>query len=237
MWRGTLASSSFPSRWSCWQLTRSRYAHRSQFFQGFFQGPEWADQLRQPKSTWMAHRRTFAISVSVLHFSMNFSPLRLRVVPRHSTICSSTWSFSTHIPIVGLQSCAQGKWQVNSSSQAAGPAFQDEQTLVPFMLLRNLFTTKHELLIAFSYRRLRVSLFIRVEPGHFFGDLALHDIADVRRRMVVICVGFCPGVGFCQAVCDLQLTPPWEVFVTTLSQTVCTFECYINCPQAPRGGA
>ena len=65
-----------------------------------------------------------------------------------------------------------------------GPAFQDEQNLGVFHgLLRTLFTTKREFIIAFKDHHLRASLFIRVEPGYFFGDLALHDIADVRRMV------------------------------------------------------
>ena len=57
-----------------------------------------------------------------------------------------------------------------------------------------------------------MSLFTKVDPAYFFGNLAPHDIADVHRRMVVICVGFCQGV------CDLQLALLREVFVRNINK-------------------
>ena len=80
--------------------------------------------------------------------------------------------FCTHSPNCRPPSICAGKWQVNSNVRAAGPAFQDEQNLGVFQgLLRTLFTTKREFIIAFKDHHLRASLFIRVEPGYFFGEL------------------------------------------------------------------
>ena len=72
MWRGTLASSALhPTGCVGSRRGAATFIDRNSF-QDFFEGPEWTDQLGQPKFTCLPHRRTVAISFSFIQSPKNF---------------------------------------------------------------------------------------------------------------------------------------------------------------------
>ena len=121
--------------------------------------------------------------------------------------------------------CA-GNWQINSSAHATGPANQEEQNLGVFQsLLHTLFTTKSEFLIAFKDHHLRASLFIKLSLDTFV--VTLHRMTSPMSAAA----WWSSVLGFVRS----SVTLSFLLFVTSINQTVCIFECYIIYSQAPRG--